>query len=273
MAQDVLYSSKGTTATITLNRPEKRNIMTESLLRGLEDSIERANNDPTIRAIILTGNGHSFCAGADLSQKIIKTPTPEMTHDFIFKRFGPAVKAIVNSPKPVIAAVTGYAAGGGMSLALACDFLVMSEEAAFVQAFMSIALVPDGGASYLLVRKIGYQKALEFAIEGKPIPAKKCQELGLAWKVVPSTELMKTCEQWADFIAQRPSFSVQLSKSALKFAEDASSDDVIKYEAKIQQYCVESQDHHEGIKAFFEKRKPKFVHDRPRVPQGILSKL
>jgi len=249
--QEVLYSSKNHVAFITLNRPEKLNAMNEALLNGIRENIDRANAEPNIRVIILHGNGPAFCAGADISTKLFNKldnrDRGKKSFDFITGPFFKTIKSITLSQKPIIAACHGAAAGGGLSLAMACDFLIMSEKSYILQAFINIGLVPDGGSSYFLAKKLGYSKALEISMEGKPLPAKVCKELGLAYKVVPETELMKTCETWAEYLSQKPSFAIQMTKNAVQHALGSTLDDVMIYEARIQQFCVETEDHKEGV--------------------------
>lgn len=255
--ETVLYDVQEGVAQLTLNRPESRNALNPDLNREMLAALQQAESDPQVRAVLVTGAGKGFCSGADLT--IFQTrPSPEVVYDNIVNGLGPLVTTIAGMPKPVIAAVNGVAAGAGASLAMACDLRVMAHDASLLMAFSNIGLVPDAGASWFLVRQIGFSRAFEFATEGERMPANRCLELGLANKVVPADDLMNISLAWALKIAKRPTLALGMSKQALRFAQLNELPSTIEYEAKMQQEAYQSDDFVEGVSAFLQKRKPKF---------------
>lgn len=253
----VLYDAADGVATITLNRPERRNAINDDLLAGLTDAFSRARDDETVRAVVLTGAGKGFCAGADLSV-FGSLVSAEAVYDYIISRYQPLMLLITSLPKPVIGAVNGAAAGAGASLALACDLRVMADDAVLMQAFSNIGLVPDAGGTWFFARLIGYSRAYELAIEGAPITAARCLEWGLTNRVVPAAELQEAAHGWALQLAARPTLALGLTKQALAQALVSDLASAIEYEARLQQQTIVSADHHEGVSAFLEKRKPVF---------------
>lgn len=255
--ETVLYEVQDTVATITLNRPAKRNALDAALMRDLRAALGQAAADARLRAILLTGAGEGFCAGADLSSFQTR-PTPDEVYDSILHSLGPLATAIVEMPKPVIAAINGVAAGAGASLALACDLRVMAHDAALLMAFSNIGLVPDAGATWLLVRQIGYGLAFEFAAEGDRLAAGRCLELGLTNKVVPADNLHDIALAWAKKLARRPTLALSLTKQALHHAQLSALAAAIEFEARMQQQAYQSADFAEGVAAFLQKRPPEF---------------
>jgi 2-(1,2-epoxy-1,2-dihydrophenyl)acetyl-CoA isomerase len=254
----VLYERTGAVVTLTMNRPERRNALHPSLDRDLRAAFADVSDDDAVRAVVLTGAGAGFCAGADLS--VLKQgPTPEELYDHLTTRYLPLIEQIRSCPKPVLAAINGMAAGAGMALALACDLRVMAEDAAMIMAFSQIGFVPDSGASYFLVRQIGYARAFELAAEAKPIGAKYCAELGLANRVARADTVVKETAEWAEHLAQRPTAALALTKEALQFAEDQALKETIEFESELQMNALQTRDHREGLAAFLEKRAPEFL--------------
>ena len=255
--ETILYDVKDGVARLTLNRPERRNAMNPDLNSELLAGLRQAQSDPQVRAILISGAGKGFCSGADLAV-FQPRPSPEGVYENIDNGLGPVMEAIVDLPKPVIAAVNGVAAGAGASLALACDFRVMAHDASLLMAFSNIGLVPDAGATWFLVRQIGFSRAFEFAAEGERLPASRCLELGLANKVVSAGDLMNISLAWALNMAKRPTLALGMTKQALRFAQLNDLPSTIKYEAKMQQEAYQSADFVEGVTAFMQKRKPEF---------------
>jgi 2-(1,2-epoxy-1,2-dihydrophenyl)acetyl-CoA isomerase len=258
----VSVDRSGAVVTLTMNRPERRNALSPDLdadLRAAFDALEseRASGDGDVRCVVLRGSGGSFCAGADLT--VLKSePTPEEMYEHLTERYLPLIQAITSLPVPVLAGIGGTAAGAGMALALACDLRVMAEDAQLVAAFSHIGFVPDSGASYFLARQVGYSRAFELLAESKPLPAGRCQELGLTNRVVPSGDLDDACAEWAAELAERPTLALGLTKQALHHAADHTLEDVIRFEAQLQKQTLQSDDHREGVAAFLEKRQPEF---------------
>jgi len=256
--ETLLYERDGAVATLTMNRPERRNALHPSLDRDLRAAVDDVTDDPSIRAVVLTGAGDGFCAGADLS--VLKDgPTPEELYEHLTTRYLPLVEALRACPKPVLAAVNGIAAGAGMALALACDLRTMADDASMLMAFSQIGFVPDSGASYFLVRQVGYARAFELAAEAQPLAADRCVDLGLANRMHPAGDLLAETKDWAHHLAQRPTTALALTKEALQHAQDHVLKESIEFESELQMNALQTRDHREGLTAFLEKRAPEFT--------------
>ena len=195
MTGTVIYSQQDAVAVVAMNRPEALNGFTSELCSELVLAFERAQRDETVRAVVFTGEGRAFSAGADLKEGFVGERS---TQGRLLFEYGPVLSAIANIPKPVIAAVPGFAAGIGMSFAMHSDLLVMAEESFLLSPFTTIGLMPDGGANWLLVRQLGYHRAYQLSIESERISAERCEELGIANRVVPAAELMDNAVEWGD---------------------------------------------------------------------------
>ena len=255
--ETVLYERDAAVATITMNRPERRNALNRALERDLTHALEQIRDDAGVRAVVLTGAGKGFCAGADLTS-FPEGLTGERIQRHIVEVYWPIVALLVTMEKPVIAAINGVAAGAGCSVALACDLSVMADDAALLQAFSNIGLIPDAGSSWFLARQVGYHLAYQIAVEGAPVPAMRCLALGLTNKVVSPDQLMPTAQAWAAQLSQRPTLALGLTKQAMHAAMTASLAETAELEAALQARCAESEDFAEGTQAFLEKRKPIF---------------
>ena len=251
----VKYEKKDSVALITFNRPEVRNAFNAKMTEDILEALVEAKNDSNIRAIVLTGEGLSFSAGADLSARDNKWSDTEAA---LIEGYLPSLKEIMEMPKPIISAVNGAAAGIGSAYAMACDLTVMSEEAYILQAFSNIGLIPDGGANWFLTNTVGYKLAYQIAIEGERIDAKRCLELGLVNKVVAGENLLVEAISWADKLSLRSSQSLSLTKKIMRKSVDSSYEDIYDLEAKTQNTLTGSEDNIEGITAFMEKRQPNF---------------
>ena len=251
-------------AILTLNRPDKLNCLNAAILHEMTKAISELNADDGIKALILTGAGRSFCSGADLSEQPYGTDKNQpgisrAEHITPFVSFGWVIKHIEDFTKPVIAAVNGIAAGGGLALALAADVRIASENAAFSAIFVKRGLVPDCGVSYYLPRLVGVSKALELMWTGDKIDAKEAERIGMVNKVVPHDHLMKSAREFAQGLAKGPSLAIEMIKRMAYTALKA--DSVITQMAVedfMQQVCRESEDVREGVMGFLEKRPPKF---------------
>lgn len=253
--ETVKYEKKDSVVLITFNRPEVRNAFNAKMTEDILEALVEAKNDSNIRAIVLTGEGLSFSAGADLSARDNKWSDTEAA---LIEGYLPSLKEIMEMPKPVISAVNGAAAGIGSAYAMACDLTVMSEEAYILQAFSNIGLIPDGGANWFLTNTVGYKLAYQIAIEGERIDAKRCLELGLVNKVVAGEHLLAEAISWADRLSLRSSQSLSLTKKIMRKSVDSSYEDIYDLEAKTQNTLTGSEDNIEGITAFMEKRQPNF---------------
>lgn len=256
--QTVLYQVEDGVATITLNRPERRNAVTPVMLQRLCARFVAAGEDERVRAVLVTGAGKGFCAGQDLSI-FGGVPEPDAVRDVVLNYYRPMIESICLLEKPVIAAVSGVAAGAGASLALACDLRIMAEDASLLMAFSNIGLVPDAGASWFLTRLVGYSRAYEIAITGERVPAARCLALGLANRVTTAAALPAAALQWAHHLAQRPTIALGLTKRVMQQAMAQALSTILVAEAEFQAQATMTADHREGVMAFVEKRSPVFT--------------
>ena len=254
----VLYKKEGKVAIITLNRPQNYNAITHDLILGILDALTKVQLDEEVRAVILTGNGKGFCAGADMSN-FGQTTKPEEIRDYLNTFYGSIIRRMINLGKPIIGAINGPAAGAGLGFALACDFRIMAETANMRYAFINIGLTPDNGSTWFLARTVGYSKALEIAISGEKIPAEECLRLGLTNKIAPTEKLMKLAMDYAQKMADCPTIAFAATKRSLNFAMTNDLISTIAFEAEQQINCLKSKDHQEGVMAFLQKRKPEFI--------------
>ena len=251
----VKYRQDGAVAIITMHRPEAMNSFNTALRLDLRAAFEHAAGDRSVRAVVFTGEGRSFCAGADLKAGKDSDKTVEQQ---LQSEYRPVFECIASMPQPVIAAVGGSAAGIGMSYALASDLLIMADNAFLLSPFTTISLVPDGGLSWLLVHQLGYRRAFQLSIESERISAERCVELGLANRTAPADELLATATDWAKSLAERAPLSLAATKKAMRHAAGADWASTFDIEAPAQLALRDSEDCKEGINAFFEKRKPDF---------------
>lgn len=254
MTDIVKYEQHDAVAIITLHRPDSMNAFNTELRADLAAALEKAGGDASVRVVILTGEGRSFSAGADLKDSHAHRDVTEILQ----AEYRPVQQAIADMPKPVIAAVPGSAAGIGLSIALNCDLLIMADNAFLLSPFTTISLVPDGGLNWLLVRQLGYRRAFQLSVESERIPAGRCVELGLANKAVPAEELQSAALEWAQALSQRAPLSLAATKKAMRHAADHDYDSTFDVEAKLQGELLGCEDNREGIQAFFEKRAPNF---------------
>jgi 2-(1,2-epoxy-1,2-dihydrophenyl)acetyl-CoA isomerase len=250
----LLSEQYGGVLTLTLNRPDALNALNSELRQALLAALRAAGRDDGVRAVVLTGAGRGFCAGADLrggggERQFRRVLTAE---------YNPLVKALRDLPKPVVASVNGAAAGAGMSLALACDLVVAAEEVRFVPAFNRIGLVPDSALARTLVRGLGRHRAFEILMGERHLHAEEAQALGLVAAVVPAAALAQTTRDLARRLADGPTRGIGLTKRLLNAAEDATLSDALTAEAALQELAGRTEDHAEGVAAFAEKRDPHF---------------
>ena len=253
--ETVLVTRKGAVAVVTLNRPAALNSFNASLRRDILWAIREVNEDDDIRVVVLTGAGRAFSAGADLQEKQTD-PEHFRVEDQLNGQYKPALMAITEAPKPWISAVNGPCAGIGSAFAMACDLTVMADDAFIYQAFTAISLVPDGGATWHLVRTLGRKRAFEVIATGEKISAQKCLDWGLCNRVVPADELLDQTMSWAAELADRAPLSLRYAKQALNEAIENSVGETISNEATLQHICMGSEDAIEGVTAFMEKRAP-----------------
>lgn len=251
----VLVERRGPVALITMNRPQALNAFDAALRRDLLRAVREVNADDDIRVVVLTGAGKGFGAGADLLETPFANPDWRVD-DQLNNEYKPAILAITEAPKPWIAAVHGPAAGISSAFAMACDLVVMAEGSYIYQAFTAISLVPDGGATWQLVRNLGPKRAYEVIATGEKVSAGKCLDWGLCNRVVPADSLLEETIAWATEIAERAPLSMRYAKEAVNFAVEQQLDNTISEEAKLQHICINSEDATEGAAAFMQKRAP-----------------
>ena len=262
---EVEVSQDGGVLTITLNRPEVLNALDRATHRQLHAALERAR-DPSVRAVVLTGAGRGFCVGQDLQEFSAGAGDVAANLRENYHRNVLAIRAL---EKPVIAAVNGPAAGAGMSLALACDVRIASEDATFVPAFINIGLVPDSGGTWLVRRLLGAARAFEWLTTGRRLPAQEAREWGLVSEVVPAAELAERAAEVGRLFAAMPTRAVWQTKRLLDAAETATFAEQLELEAATQAEQVLTPDFSEGVAAFLGKREAAFSGAPPAWPHPI----
>ncbi|MEH6637242.1 MAG: enoyl-CoA hydratase/isomerase family protein [Halioglobus sp.] len=255
--ETVLVEKHDSIAVVSLNRPNALNSFNESLRRELLQATREVNDDDSVRVVILTGAGRAFSAGADLAE-MPSGGKNFRVEDQLNGEFKPSLMEIIEAPKPWISAVNGPCAGIGSAYAMACDLTVMAEDAFVYQAFTAISLVPDGGATWHLVRTLGRKRAYEVIVSGEKINAAKCLDWGLCNRVVPAERLLDETLAWAAELAGKAPLSLRYAKQALNDAIEDSVGDTISKEAKLQHICIGSDDSKEGVAAFMQKRAPQW---------------
>jgi 2-(1,2-epoxy-1,2-dihydrophenyl)acetyl-CoA isomerase len=254
MSDIVKYEQHDAVAVITLYRPDAMNSFNTDLRAALAFALEKAHEDDSVRVVILTGEGRTFSAGADLKAGIDRDVA-----EILQVEYRPVQEAIANMPKPVIAAIPGSAAGIGLSIALNCDLLIMADNAFMLSPFTTISLVPDGGMNWMLVQQLGYRRAFQLSVECERVAAHRCVELGLANRAVPAEELQSAALEWAQELAERAPLSLAATKKVMRFAANNDWGSAYDMEARLQGELLGSDDNKEGIQAFFEKRAPRFT--------------
>jgi 2-(1,2-epoxy-1,2-dihydrophenyl)acetyl-CoA isomerase len=242
---------------VTLNRPDALNSLNAPMKRELLDVLKAATRDSAVRCLILTGNGRAFCAGQDLKERQEPGATDlaaELRH-----HYNPIVRSLRRLEKPVVAAVNGVAAGAGCSLAIACDILIASEKASFIEVFTKVGLVPDTGSSWFLPRLVGYARAAEMVFTADPVDAATAERIGLVNRVVAAEQLMPEARALGLRLAAAPPLALALAKRALNRALESDLDSALDHEAQLQGIAGRSRDHAEGVAAFVEKRQPRFT--------------
>jgi len=254
---DVLVERRGAVYTVRLNRPETRNALLPSTTLRYAEAIEAGAADPTVRVIIITGAGPAFCAGADLVAGMAeaqKRPYAEVIRD----GFHRLIKAVVNAPKPVVAAIRGPAVGFGFDLALAADLRIGSRASSYGAVFSKIGLVPDGGSSFTLSRLVGLGRAMELILLGDTFDAARADALGLLNRLVDDDALERETDALADRLAGGPPMAYRLAKRNLHGGLTGELQGALDAEIEAQVQCLASADRVEGVQAFLQRRKPNF---------------
>jgi len=259
MSTEVRAFREGRVAVIELNRPKALNAIDMRMRRDLLAEFDEIAGAPDIGAVVLTGAGRAFCSGADIKSAAEHTDVdPRRTAHTLLHDLQPLIECITRMDKPVIAAVNGPAVGIGMALALACDLLVMAEDAYLLAPFAAIGLIPDGGVAWFLTRRIGHTRTFELLIAGEKVIATRCRELGLASRVVESGTLRAEAVRWATEIAQRAPIAIALTKRITRMSLSLGLSEMLTLEAELQATCAATEDAREAIAAFTEKRTPSF---------------
>ncbi len=255
----VVIETGGGVGTLTLSRPEKLNAFIDTMRDEIAEGLERLGEDDDVRAVIVTGAGRAFCAGADVRYLAHLIETRAIDEAVALVEAGRrVVTAIRDMPKPVIAAINGPAAGGGANLALACDLRLASDRASIGQTFNRIGLHPDWGGTYAVPRLVGPARAAELFFLAEMVPAEEAARIGLVNRVVPHDRLMETAREWADRLARGPALPLRLAKRAIQASLASSLDQMLDFETDAQRQCFTSEDAREGVRAFLEKREPRF---------------
>jgi 2-(1,2-epoxy-1,2-dihydrophenyl)acetyl-CoA isomerase len=259
--QPILYSYNRETkvARITLNRPDRMNAFTQAMHSAMREAMESVVTDGA-RALVITGAGRGFCAGQDLNDRAVAVgAAPVDLGQSMEQNYAPLVRSIRALPIPVIAAVNGVAAGAGCNLALACDLVIATESASFLQPFCKLGLIPDTGGSYFLPRLVGTQRAMGLALLGDRIAARRAAEIGLIWECVEDAAFAAHIESIAQNLAAGPTLGFAKTKLALYASATNTLDQQLALETALMRDCGNSADYREGVAAFKEKRAPNFL--------------
>lgn len=244
-------------AYLQLNRPEVFNSFNREMALSLQDALDEMAQNSEVRAIVITGNGKAFCAGQDLKE----VTTPEMNPGFrkiLEEHYNPIIERIRTIEKPILAAVNGVAAGAGANIALACDIVVATENASFIQAFSKIGLVPDSAGTFFLPRLIGFQKASALMMLGDKVSATEAYHMGMIYKCFPTAIFDEEVQLLAHTLADMPTHALALTKQLLNRSMINNLQEQLAMESDLQIDASSSNDYQEGVAAFMEKRKPDF---------------
>jgi 2-(1,2-epoxy-1,2-dihydrophenyl)acetyl-CoA isomerase len=257
--EHILYEVDQGVAAITLNRPDVLNSFNGAMALEVRQAFSAASADPTARAVLLTGAGRAFCAGQDLAEAMPKEgPAPDLG-DIVARGYNPIVRTIRQLDKPVVCAVNGVAAGAGANLAFACDFVVASSDASFVQSFSKIGLVPDTGGTFFLPRLVGMARATALMMLADKVSAQEAVTIGLIHRVVEAGKLLDEATLLARQLASRPTRGLGLIKRALNASATNGLDEQLALEAQLQAEAGSTADYREGVRAFLDKRPPVFI--------------
>jgi 2-(1,2-epoxy-1,2-dihydrophenyl)acetyl-CoA isomerase len=257
--ETVLYEKAAAVANIALNRPKKLNSFDSTMHEELYDALGEAAGDEEIRCIILLGEGRGFSAGADLAQIIESADGDPDLGEYLRITYSRLVKRMVGIEKPIVAALHGPVYGAGVGLALACDLRVAAENAKFSVAFIKIGLMPDAGVTFLLPRVVGLGRAMEMSMLGDAVDAEEALRIGLVNKVVADDSLSEEARNLAGRLAAMPTSALGRMKHALYASFEMDLETALEAEAEGQTFCGYTQDHKEGVTAFFEKREARFT--------------
>ena len=260
MYEHIQVSEADCILTITLNRPEKLNAFIGHMRRDLAETLEHAGSNRNVRVVVITGAGRAFCAGGDIAfmaELMQRRNAEEFSR--ILGAGRRVILAIRQMTKPVIASINGPASGAGCNLAFACDLRIASTNATFSQSFAKVGLHPDWGGSYFLPRLVTPNKACEMFFLGESIDAEEAMRLGIVNQLVAPEDLESATLELARRLRAAPPIALAAAKHAVYMSQAAELEEMLRYETEAQLRCFESDDGHEGIQAFLEKREPKFT--------------
>jgi 2-(1,2-epoxy-1,2-dihydrophenyl)acetyl-CoA isomerase len=260
MYSTVFYEKSDGVATITFNRPDKSNAFDDTMIAETLDALKTVERDAQVRAVVITGAGKNFCAGQDLSplMQYYQSERAIPFGEHVRRSYNIIVTQIRTMEKPFLAAINGAAAGAGFGIACACDLRHAAENAKFRMAFGGIALAPDSATSFLLPRLIGWGRALEMALTNEPLDAQAALQSGLVNRVFPADELLPKTREFAQRLTHAPTRAIGLTKRAFNRALTCDLETALEYEAAMQEIAGRTDDHREGVRAFVEKRAPRF---------------
>jgi len=255
----IVFEIEQGVARLTLNRPDVLNSFNRAMARELCDALASIATNDAVRAVLLTGAGRGFCAGQDLAEA---SPRPDGSlpdlGDFVREGYNPIIRAIRTLEKPVVCAVNGVAAGAGANLAFACDIVFASRDASFIQSFAKIGVIPDSGGTFILPRIVGLQRATALTMLAEKITAEQAEEWGLVYRVVEPPALVDVTFTVAAQLATQPTRGLGLIKRAFNRSLGVDLDKQLDYEEELQREAGRTADYAEGVRAFLEKRKPRF---------------
>jgi 2-(1,2-epoxy-1,2-dihydrophenyl)acetyl-CoA isomerase len=255
----LLFEVRQGVATVTLNRPELLNSFNRLMARELCDALNGIAGNGAVRSVMLTGAGRGFCAGQDLAEA---SPRPDGSlpdlGDFVREGYNPIIRAIRTLEKPVVCAVNGVAAGAGANLALACDIVFAASEASFIQSFAKIGVIPDSGGTFILPRIVGLQRATALTMLAEKVSAEQALAWGMVYRVVEAPGLADAAWTTAAHLATQPTRGLGLIKRAFNRSLGIDLNEQLDYEEELQREAGRTADYAEGVRAFLEKRKPRF---------------
>ena len=249
---------------LTLNRPQRLNAFTEPMHVALREALAAAEADTGCRALLITGAGRGFCAGQDLNDRLSRAGDTPVLGSALEAYYNPLVRKLRALPFPIVAAVNGVAAGAGCNVALSCDIVIAARSASFIQSFARIGLVPDSGGTWTLPRLVGPARARALALLAEPLPAETAEAWGLIWKVYDDATLMEEAHKLCARFAVAPTAGLALIKRALDESWDNDLDAQLDLEREFQREASLNPDYAEGVRAFMEKRPPRFGGRRQR---------
>ena len=255
----LLDKLEGGVLTLTLNRPDRLNALNATLIEGLSTALKRAATEPDCRAVLITGAGRGFCAGADLANRAFAPGDARPDLGAALENgLNPIIRGIRNLPKPVVCAVNGPAAGAGANIALACDIVLAAKSAQFLQAFARIGLIPDAGGTFVLPRLIGDARARALMMLAEPIAAEQAQAIGMIYRAVDDQDLMGEAHTIAERLAAGSTHALGLMKRALAASPTNTLDAQLDLERDLQREAGAGDDYMEGVRAFLDKRPANF---------------